>query len=101
MEWRPFDAHYGTNQVLTAAAASAATPIDAKDLCVRISNSGTNKGYIRLYRSDTTPAPSASVADLVILPGDSVIVSKGDGVDRLAYISAVGTTLEVITGQGI
>lgn len=94
-----FQPRYGTNQVLTAGAASATVNLDAQAKQVRIVNTGANKAYVRVFNS-ATGAQAASTADAVIASGQTAIFSKGDGDDRLSHISAAGTTLEVITGEG-
>jgi hypothetical protein len=95
---QPFSPHYGTNQVLTAAAAAATANIDPVDKEVRIINNGANIAYIRISRNDNVVA--ATTADLPILNGMSTTITKADGQDRLSYISALGTTLQVMTGEG-
>lgn len=93
----PFQPRRGTNQVLTPAAASASTPIDPEAKSVRLVNSGTtNICHVRIGEG----AQTATVADLPVLPGESIIVQKGEGEDTLAHISASGTTLHVQTGEG-
>lgn len=93
----PFQPKRGANQVLTPAAASASASIDPVAKSVRLVNSGTtNICHVRIGAG----AQTATVADLPVLPGQSIIVSKGDGEDTLAHISASGTTLHVQTGEG-
>lgn len=100
---QPFMPKYGSNQVLTAGAASASATLDRGNKQVRVVNTGANKAYFRTYNA-TDGAQSATIADCVVIPGETVIVTKnGSGVDghnSLAYISAAGTTLEVMTGEG-
>lgn len=101
MFFRVFNPAYGTNQVLSAGAASAFVTINANDDQVRIVNTGTGAAYVRTYSSLTSPAPTASVADLCVAAGQSTTVTKGQVHDRLAYISAATTTLNVMTGNGV
>jgi hypothetical protein len=96
---QPFYPQTGSNQVLTAGAASLTTSINAKCKQVRITNSGAAKGYVRTYNSVNGAQP-ATVADLVVLPNAVVTITKDEGHDQLSYISATGTTLEVMTGEG-
>ena len=92
-----FNPRSGANQVVTPAAASASIAIDAQAKAVRLVNSGTtNICHVRIG----VGAQTATTADLPVLPGESIIVSKGDGENTLAYISAAGTTLHVQTGEG-
>jgi hypothetical protein len=92
----PFKPHYGTNLTVTPAAASASSPINATDKSVRVTNSGATLGYFRIGTGATT----ASATDVIVLPSTSIIVEKGDGQDTIAYISAVGTTFSIMTGEG-
>lgn len=96
---QPFSPHYGTNQVLSAAAGAAIANLDPVDKSVRIINTGANKAYIRIYNSAGTVGV-ASVADFPVLPGASSTITKADGHDRMSYQSTAGTTLEVCTGEG-
>ncbi len=91
----PFKPHYGTNQVTTPAAAAAAIVINAVDKSVRLVNSGANICYVRIC-----PTGDATTADLPVRNGESIVVEKGDGEARLSHISAAGTTLHVMTGEG-
>jgi hypothetical protein len=95
--WRPFNPQYGANQSVTAAGTSASITIDANSKSVRVVNTGsTNVAHFRIG----TGAQTATAADCPILPGASLIVSKAEGQDTLAYISGSGTTLQVQTGEG-
>jgi hypothetical protein len=95
--WRPFNPQYGANQSVTAAGTSASITIDANSKSVRVVNTGsTNVAHFRIG----TGAQTATAADCPILPGESLIVSKAEGQDTLAYISGSGTTLQVQTGEG-
>lgn len=91
---------YGSGQALAPAAASAAVPINAQNKQVRVVNTGAAIAFVRTYSSLTVPEPAATAADLPIPAGASVTFSKDETHDRLAHISATGTTLQVITGEG-
>ena len=91
----PFKPHYGTNQVVAPAAAAAAIALTKGDKSVRLVNSGANICYVRIV--DTG---DATTADLPIRSGESVIVEKEQDQTRLSHISAAGTTLSVMTGEG-
>ncbi len=98
---QPFSPHYGSNQVVTPAAASATITISGSDKNVRVTNTGANKGYFRTFSITDTPAGSAAtVADCCVAAGMSTVITKPDGHDRLSHISAAGTTFEIITGEG-
>lgn len=94
-----FSPHYGSNQVVTPGAASAAITIAAGSKQVRIVNTGANIAYVRTYR-DADGAQTASAADFPIAAGARETITKDDTHDRLAHISASGTTLNVMTGEG-
>lgn len=97
---QPFCPHYGTGQTVSPGAASAAINLTANDPCVRIINTGTNIAYIRTYSSLDNAINVATTADLPIPAGMSTTITKGIQHDRLAHISAAGTTLSIITGDG-
>ncbi len=101
MYFQVFNPAFGSNQVIAAAAASAAVSVNQNDDQVRIINTGANIAYVRAYWSATVPAPAATVADLPIPPGMASTLTKGQVNDRIAYISAAGTTLNIMTGNGV
>lgn len=90
-----FRPRYGSNQVVTPAAASASITIDKDDTAVRLVNSGANICYVRVRNS----AGAATTADLPIRAGSEIIVRKGGDDTILSHISATGTTLNVQTGE--
>lgn len=92
----PFRPHQGSNQVVTPAAASASVTINATDKSVRLVNSGAAICYVRFG----TGAQTATTADTPVLPNSALIVCKAEGENTLAHISAVGTTLNIQTGEG-
>ena len=96
MEQRPFNPARGTNQVASSGSASASVSLDKAAHSVRLVNSGSNICYVRIGEG----AQTATTADMPVRAGESVIVSKGDGEDTLAHISAAGTTLNIQTGEG-
>ena len=92
----PFNPVRGANQVATPGAASASVSINPVSKSVRLVNSGANICHVRIG----TGAQTATTADLAIRANSEVIVSKGDGEDTLAHISAAGTTLHIQPGEG-
>lgn len=97
----PFNPHFGTNQNISPAAGAASITIDAKDQCVRLVNTGpTNPCHVKIGTSAQISASAATTSDLIIRPNSEIIVYKGDGQDTLSHISAAGTTLSVMTGNG-
>lgn len=92
----PFKPHYGSNQIVTPAAASANVTITAADKSVRIVNTGANIAYFRIGEG----AQTATTADVAIPAAASIIVQKGITDNNIAHISAAGTTLQIMTGEG-
>ncbi len=92
----PFKPHYGTNQVVSPAVASASITLDKNDTSVRIINSGAAIGYFRLGLSPQT----ATAADCPVNIGQTIVVEKSMLSDTLAHISATGTTFQIMTGEG-
>jgi hypothetical protein len=92
---QPFKPIYGAGQSLSAAAVAASADLAAsKQVCV--TNTGLNIAYIKIG----TGVITASDVDYPILPGSKEIITKAVGDDKLSHISADGTTLHVITGEG-
>lgn len=91
-----FKPHYGSNQVVTPAAASASITISTDDKSVRVCNTGANIGYFRTSAAATT----ATTADVPVPAGQTVIIEKPQEHGVLAHISAAGTTFQVMTGEG-
>jgi hypothetical protein len=100
MNKQPFAPKYGSNQVVSAGAAALIISIDADNKQIQVVNTGSNKGYVQTYSSLTTPAPEATVADCPVAAAGRVVLTKPMDHDRLSYISASGTTLEIMTGEG-
>jgi hypothetical protein len=97
---RPIGPHYGSNQVVTLAAATAqALTIERNDQQVRVWNSGASKLYLRTYENAGTVAV-ASAVDYPVPPGVISTFTKPLGHDRISLLSASGTTCEVMTGEG-
>lgn len=93
----PFLPSRGANQVVSPGAASASVSVDPIAKTVRLVNSGTtNICHVRIGKG----AQTATTADVPVLPSSAIFVSKADGEDTVAYISAAGTTLHIQTGEG-
>jgi len=97
---QPFFPKYNSNQVVSAGAASAVITIEKDNRQVRILNTGANIAYVQTYSSLDNAAHAATVADFPVAPNQSCIISKDTSHDRLAHISAAGTTLQIMTGDG-
>ncbi len=91
-----FSPRTGANLVVTPAAASANSAINAQDTAVRLVNTGANICHVRVgYASQT-----ATTADLPVRAGSEIIIRKATEHGNIAYISAAGTTLHIQTGEG-
>lgn len=92
----PFCPSYTQGQSASAGAAAASITIGkgAKNLC--ITNLGANVAYVRAGASGI----EATTADYPVPGGAQVVVSKDEAHDTLSHISASGTTLHVIPGEG-
>lgn len=100
----PFAPKYGSGQTVNPAAASANSPIEATNNQVRVVNTGSNAGYFRTYNSvDAVGTPAlavATAADVLVMPGMVTTITTPLTHDRIAYISAAGTTFNIMTGEG-
>lgn len=95
----PFKPHYGTNQVVTPAAASASITIGKGDKSIRVCNTGANVGYFRTGLASNGTV-TATAADVAVPSGQSLVIEKDQDHDTLAHISAAGTTFQVMSGEG-
>lgn len=96
----PFQPKYGSNQVLTPAAGSASVLIGAGNKTIRIRNTGAaNPMFFRTGKA-VDGTVTATTADVPVSPGETVYIEKPQDHDTLAYISAAGTTCNVMTGEG-
>lgn len=94
-----FNPAYGTGLTITPAAASAAVAMIPGTKNLRVCNTGAAIGYFRTGRiSDGTPV--ATAADMPVPAGQTVTVTIFQDHDRIATISATGTTFSVIRGEG-
>lgn len=96
MDARPFNPAYGSGQIVTpGAGALAVTNLNKGDQSVVLTNLGANVCYVRIAESG-----DATTADYPIPSGAQVNLTKAPGQTRLSYISASGTSLHIITGNG-
>jgi len=93
----PFAPGYGHGAVLTATATSANAAIDAASQTLCLTNLGSAVVYIKLSEDSTD---TASTADYPIPGGAQVSITKNRNYNRIAYISADGTSLHVLPGEG-
>lgn len=92
----PFNPVYGSGQNLTAAAVSASVTIPKGTKQIRIINTGLNAGQIRIG----VGAQTATTSDLHIVAGAIETFTRFEDADTLAYISAAGTTFNIMFGEG-
>lgn len=100
MKKQSFGPHYGKGVVLaiTAASQSVALPIasDGDNQNVVVSNTGTTVFFVRIA-PDGSPA---TTADMPVLPGRPVCLTKFADAAAMTYIGTAGGTGHVITGDG-
>lgn len=92
----PFNPAYTQGQTVTAAAVAASVTINPASKQFVVTNTGANIAYIRAGAGSF----SATAADMPVLAGTQIGLTKGDGDGTLSYISAGGTTLHIIPGEG-
>lgn len=92
----PFNPSFTQGQTVTAAAAAASVAVNATAKQLVITNTGANIAYVRAG----TGTISATAADMPVLAGTQIAITKGEGMETFSYISAGGTTLHVIPGEG-
>ncbi len=93
---QPFNPSYTQGQTVVAAAAAASVTLNAAAKQLTITNTGANIAYVRAG----TGAIAATAADMPVLAGTQISITKSDGQETFSYISAAGTTLHVIPGEG-
>jgi hypothetical protein len=95
-----FRPQYGSGQTASPAVGSATITIGKGCRTLRIKNTGaTNVMQFRTgIAADGTVA--ATAADMQLSPGEVVYIEKDSRHDTLAFISASGTTMHAIAGEG-
>lgn len=92
-----FNPHYGSGAVVSPAATSASTLIGDGQASIVLTNLGDNVCYVRVGNSTVT----ATTSDYPVLAGQQVSLTKFQDHTHIAHISADGTSLHVITGEGM
>lgn len=94
----PFNPVRGGNQIVNTSGTSQSISLPESSQSVRVVNNGSlYAAHIRIGNSTQT----ATTADTIILPGESLILRKGQEDDTLAYIQVDGSTeLHVQPGEG-
>lgn len=97
---QPFMPKYGSNQVIVAAAATAARVLIAGgNKQIRFLNPGADIVYVRTY-SSATGVQSATTADFPVGVNQAVTLTKDEQHDTLTYFSTAGTTFHAMPGEG-
>lgn len=91
-----FNPSYTEGQVVTPAAASANIQIGFGKKTMCLTNLGANVCYVRCGLSGVV----ATTADYPVPVGAQVTITKNQDHTHLAHISASGTTLHAIPGEG-
>lgn len=92
----PFQPNATKGQTVTPAAGSAQITIGQGNKNICFTNLGAAVCYVRTGAGTI----AATTADYPVLPNSQIVLSKDDQHDSVAYISAAGTTLHVIAGEG-
>lgn len=100
----PFQPVQGATQILTATATSQVVSVPQDSRQLRIMNAGAGLASIRTFSSRAIAADPtngvATTADFPVVASQVTTITKGSDHDRMAYISAAGTTIYVTPGDG-
>jgi hypothetical protein len=92
-----FNPAYGRGVVVSPAATTASSEIGVGSKSIVLTNLGDNVCYVRVGGSTVT----ATTADYPVLSGQQVSLGKFQDYTHVAYISADGTSLHIIAGEGM
>lgn len=92
----PIEPAMGTGAEVSPAAASASATIATGYRQLILSNLGANVCYVRTGLTTAT----ATSADYCVPPGLQTVITIPPVHDKIAYISATGTTLHYQLGEG-
>lgn len=91
---------YGSTQTASPGAGSGTLTIGKGNKTLRVKNTGaTNPMFFRTGVA-ADAAVTATAADVPVYPGEVVYIEKPQDHDTLAHISAAGTTMTVMAGEG-
>jgi hypothetical protein len=93
----PFTPFYGSGVTVSAGATSASANLPVECEQVVMTNLGANVAYVDF----STNGQAATTAGYVVPAGAQVTISISRGVTSFRHISASGTTLHVICGEGM
>lgn len=94
---RPVQPGYGSGVTVTPAAGTVTSSITSGSKQAILTNLGANVCYVRIGQ---TGLGAASTADYPVPAGAQLVISKAEADDKMSHISALGTTLHVMTGEG-
>jgi hypothetical protein len=92
-----FNPAYGRGVVVSPGATTASSEIGVGSKSIVLTNLGDNVCYVRSGASGVT----ATTADYPVLSGQQVSLGKFQDDTHVAYISADGTSLHIIAGEGM
>ena len=92
-----FNPAWGTGVSVSPAATSASSEMGTGSKTIVVTNTGAAICYVRC--GDSTVA--ATTADYPVLAGQQVALGKFQDDTHVAYISASGTDLHIICGEGM
>ena len=93
----PFMARYGAGQTVSTSVTSGTVTIGAGNKCLRLQNlDSTNTIHVRT----SVDASTATTADVMLRPGQVIVIQKDMDHDTLAHIAASGTpSLRIEPGE--
>lgn len=92
----PVQPAYGSGQTVTPAAAAATANLTPGSKQLILTNLGANPAYVRCGQN----VASATTADYPVPAGAQVVITKAQDDNQLSHISASGTTLHIMNGEG-
>lgn len=93
---KPFRGERGGNIKVFPSSTSNSANIDSSSRLVRFVNEGSNICYVRIDSNTQT----ATTSDTPVLPGETIILSKGEGQGSVAFIAPNPTVLNIQPGAG-
>jgi len=97
MIYGPFMPRYGAGQTVATSTSSGSTTAGAGNKCLRLINiDTTNTLHVRTSQGAST----ATTADLMLRPGQTVVIQKDMDHDTVSHIAAAGTpSLRIEPGE--
>jgi hypothetical protein len=93
---QPFSPSYGSGVSVSPGVASAASAVGYGNKNLVLTNTGANICYVHVgYVGEV-----ASTVDMPVVAGTQITITKPQEATHVAYISAAGTTLNIMPGEG-